>query len=77
MSQDLSKTINTKNAVKRHTGAVLPKEDVTVYATDVIGGIIEAGTKMTVHAALAKKLISSGKATEKEPTLKQKKEETK
>lgn len=67
----------TKNAVKR-AGMLLPKDEVTVYATEKLAGVFNVGDELTVHSNLAKKLIESGKATTtSESKNKKQKEETK
>lgn len=49
------------------TAEVKPQEPVTVYATDKLAGIHPAGEEMTVHRALAAKMIASGKVTKDKP----------
>jgi len=60
--------ISTENAVIPATvndgDMVRPFDTVTVYATEK-AGFLKAGEKWSVHPLLAKKLIDSGKATEK------------
>lgn len=63
MPQDFSKS-------KRPTlkeGMVLPQDDVTVYATKKLAGIYPVGGEVVAHSEIAKKLVSSGKATEEAP----------
>lgn len=65
MPQDFSKA-------KRPTlqeGQVLPQDDVTVYAGKALSILgYKEGDEVVVHSAIAKKLVASGKATEKEPS---------
>lgn len=59
----------TKNSLTMATIKVKPNEDVTVYSTGLTSHY-ESGAPITVHAALAEKLIKQGKATKDAPTAK-------
>lgn len=65
----------------KRAGAIRPKEDVTVYATEMIGnhkGIAyKTGDAFTVHRVLAEKLVAEKKATLEDPNAKTKKEDKK
>ena len=67
MPQDFSKA-------KRPTlqeGQVLPQDDVTVYATKSLASLGYAeGAEIVVHSAIAKKLVTAGKATTEAPKAK-------
>lgn len=63
MPQDFSKS--KKPALQE--GMVLPQDDVTVYATKKLAGLYQEGEAITLHSAIAKKLVATGKATEEAP----------
>lgn len=66
--QEEVKALTTENSVVEGVGTLVrPKDDVTVYATKKLEKFYKVGEAMTVHSELAKKLVKSGKATEKAP----------
>lgn len=73
--QDEKKTLSTAGKV-RSSGKVLPQEPVDIYAGDSKSGkhLGPVGTKHSVHAVLADKLVEKGAATLTEPAVKPKKE---
>ena len=62
----MAQEIKAKNAVMKG-GKVKPNDDVVVYATGKLKSTHKEGEEMTVHSAIAEKLISSGKATAEAP----------
>lgn len=63
MPQDFSKS--KRPALKE--GMVLPQDDVIVYATKKLAGLYQEGEEITLHSAIASKLVAAGKATKEAP----------
>lgn len=71
MAQDFSENarpMNTKNAVKKDSKKLYPRDMVTVYSTSVLASAgIPVGTEMVIHSNLAKKMLAQNKVTETQP----------
>lgn len=57
----MAQEITTKSVLPK--GTIKPNDPVTVHATAKAGEFMAEGAPWEVHAALAEKLIASGKAT--------------